>query len=128
MCGHVAFARGKKDGSRSEAAAIARVYKKRRRSKTPGASSKGSVMSPTASLVTKSELGSEEDEASAFASEPAATTPLPSPSPTPSLYPGAAAASEAVREGQSRLFAQQLRAMHCMVRELGRLPEFRSAF
>lgn len=139
MCGHVAFARGKKDGSRSEAAAIARDYKKRRRkvaaAASGAASSKGSVLSPTASLVTKAEMEqSEEDEASASASafEPAATTPLPSPSPSPSVppFPGPAAASavEAVRDGQSGLFAQQLRAMHSLVRELGRWHEFRSAF
>lgn len=117
MCGNGGVARSLKSGSggpRSEAAAIAREYKKRRRvqpkgpkatspSPSPSSPGDGSGRLPAA----KVEVENEEDDASCGA---------------------AALVVASVRAGQSEVFGQQLKAMHLALIELGRLRDFRACF
>ncbi len=139
MCGHVPYGRSRQGGGggarSSEAAAIQRDYKKRRRVQPKGAtkalaSSGGggasltspSLASPTAGSVGGSwaanaeELESEDEALSAFQKG----MPVDAPDAPDD------AATQAVRAGQSRLFGEQLRAMHRAVRELGQVPEFQA--
>lgn len=118
VCGSRGVARSLKGGSggpRSEAAAIAREYKKRRRVQPKVA--KAAALSPTPDspddgsdsfLGAKVEVENEDADASSGAAAPTAVV--------------------SVRARQSEVFGQQLKAMHCLLLDLGRLRDFRACF